>query len=91
MDRPEMQAHAIWAQILTKVQEEVLSEAACNKWLRPAHPINLTDQMLTIGTDNEFTKRWIESRYINLLEETILSITGKKIRIVFKNLNLPSD
>ncbi len=84
MDEKQMQA--VWELILSKVQ---LSESACQKWLRPVRPISLTDEVLTIGTPNDFTKEWIGSRYTKLLEDATFDATGNRLRIILKNVSLP--
>ena len=83
-EESQIRAQTLWEQILTKVQEEEsLFEGACNRWLRPARALSLTDQALTIGT-HAFNKAWIEPRYSNILAEAVRSIIGKELPIIFK-------
>ena len=87
MDQTQLQA--IWEQILQKVQEqESLTEAACKKWLAPVQPLAITGTALELGTPNNFYKEWIEGRYIPFLEDAVLAVTGEKLTLVLKSLNL---
>ena len=82
-EESQIRAQTLWEQILTKIQEETLSEGACNRWLRPAQALNLTDQALTVRI-NDFNKSWIETHYSDILAEAIRNIIGKELPIIFK-------
>ena len=84
----QSQLQVIWEQILANMQEN-LSEGACKKWLSPVTPISLVGNKITLGTPNDFTKRWIHERYMTLLDRAVFDVVGEHCSIDLQNLNLP--
>ena len=86
----QSQLQVIWEQILANISmQNSLSEGACKKWLSPVTPIALVGNTITLGTPNEFTKRWIQERYIKILDTAILDVIGEHCVIDLQSLNLP--
>ena len=87
MEQSELQA--IWEQILQKVLEQrSLTELALNDWLRPVKPLSLSDTTLVLGAPTSLAREWIVKRYIPFLEDAVLDIAKKKLKIEIKNLNI---
>ncbi len=84
----QSQLQVIWEQILANTRES-LSEGACKKWLSPVVPVSLIGNKLTLGAPNDFSKRWIQERYITILNDAILDVIGEPCEIDLQNLNLP--
>ncbi len=84
----QSQLQVIWEQIISNMRES-LSEGACKKWLSPIEPISLVGNKITLGTPNDFSKRWIQERYMTLLDDAIVDIIGERCEIELQNLNLP--
>lgn len=65
----------IWQETLNKIKEK-LSNPSFNTWFSDTKAVNLTDKnVLIIQVPNDFIKDWIESRYIDLIEEIIHTLT----------------
>ena len=86
----QSQLQVIWEQILANMQNS-LSEGACKKWLSPITPISLVENKLTLGTPNDFSKRWVQERYMKVLDEAIFDVIGERCTIDLQNLNLPQE
>ncbi|HCB94198.1 MAG TPA: chromosomal replication initiator protein DnaA [Selenomonas sp.] len=84
------QLQVIWEQIIANMQG-VLSEGACKKWLSPVVPISLVGNKITLGTPNDFSKRWIHERYMTMLDDAVFNVIGERCSIDLQNLNLPQE
>ena len=88
MDQTQLQA--TWEQILSKVQKD-LTEAACKQWLSPIIPLAMTDSTLELGTPSDFSKDWIENRYLPFIKDACFAVTNKKLTILIKSLGQEPD
>lgn len=71
----------IWQETLNKIKEK-LSNPSFNTWFSDTKAVNLTDKnVLIIQVPNDFIKDWIESRYIDLIEEIIHTLTYNKWKV----------
>ncbi len=71
----------IWQETLNKIKEK-LSNPSFNTWFSDTKAINLTDKnILIIQVPNDFIKDWLESRYIDLIEEIIYILTNNKWQV----------
>lgn len=89
MEQSELQE--IWEQILQKVlDQKSLTELTLNDWLRPVKPLSLSETSLILGAPTALAREWIAKRYIPFLEDAVLDLTKKKLRIEIKNLDIQS-
>jgi len=72
----------LWSNVLELLKSEI-SEIGFNTWLNPIKPLTLTEQTLTIEVETEFTKGVLESRYLNLIKNAFLQVTGNTYEIIF--------
>ena len=87
MEQSELQE--IWEQILQKVlDQKSLTELTLNDWLRPVKPLSLSETSLILGAPTALAREWIAKRYIPFLEDAVLDLTKKKLRIEIKNLDI---
>lgn len=87
MEQSELQE--IWDQILQKVLDQnSLTELTLNDWLRPVKPLSLSETSLVLGAPTALAREWIAKRYIPFLEDAVLDLTKKKLKIEIKNLDL---
>lgn len=82
-----IQLQAIWEQILNKL-ELSLAKLTCDTWLKPVIPLSLDTATLKLGAPNNFTKEFIEDRYIPFIIDAALDVTGQKLNIFIINLDL---
>lgn len=82
-----MDLETIWSELLS-VLEVSMSEVTFNTWIKTLKPIKLTSTEVIISAPNAFTKKMIESKYMDDLIEILSFILKKdsKIKII-----LPTD
>lgn len=72
----------IWEKTLAILEKE-LNQVSYQTWLKATKPISLTEDEVLIAVPNEFAKNWLNSRYYDLVKETIDAITQKNLEIQF--------
>ncbi|MGD9677752.1 MAG: chromosomal replication initiator protein DnaA [Vulcanibacillus sp.] len=76
------QLNNIWDKVLSVIETK-LSKPSFETWLKSTKVISLVDNTLTIVAPNIFARDWLESRYSNLIKDTLNDITGEKLDIKF--------
>lgn len=72
----------LWDRALQYIQEK-LSKPSYETWLKSTEAVDYRDQTLIIAAPNEFARDWLESRYSNLVRETLREVTGSIIGVKF--------
>ncbi|CEH31603.1 Chromosomal replication initiator protein DnaA [Aneurinibacillus migulanus] len=72
----------LWDTTLSHIQTRI-SKPSFETWLKSTKASSLDDSTLLITAPNEFTRDWLESRYSELISETLYEVTGKVITIKF--------
>jgi chromosomal replication initiator protein len=72
----------LWDKALSHIQTR-LSKPSFETWLKSTSATSLDDNTLMIIAPNEFTRDWLESRYSDLILETLFEITGRHLSIKF--------
>ncbi len=73
----------LWQEVLAK-SKEYLTESAVEKWLEPLKPESLEKNILTLVTNDELRRQWVEDRYLSKLEEAFFDLSGEHISIEIK-------
>ena len=76
------QVKAIWEETLSLIEKE-LSKPSFETWIKPTTPIEYANGTLFIGVPNEFAQHWLESRYNNLIENTLQIVLNQSIPVKF--------
>ena len=86
----------VWDEVLDLMAAD-LPERSFNAWLKNSHPVRLDGNILYIELPNEFTKDWVEARYVNPLQKTLRQVVNRDWDIRFtiplgvKSLATPAD
>lgn len=72
----------LWAQALNHIQGK-LSKPSFETWLQATEAVDYRDDTLVISTPNEFARDWLESRYANMVRDTLQEVTGSVIGVQF--------
>lgn len=72
----------IWEKVLSIIETK-LSKPSFETWLKSTKANSLVDDTLTIIAPNVFARNWLESRYSNLIQDTLNDIIGEKLNIKF--------
>ncbi|WP_134702310.1 chromosomal replication initiator protein DnaA [Ammoniphilus sp. YIM 78166] len=70
----------MWDKALAMIETK-LSKPSFETWLKSTKAIALDDDTLFISAPNEFSRDWLESRYAQLIVETLYEITGENMKI----------
>ena len=72
----------VWDEVL-EVMAADLPERSFNAWLKNSRPVRLDGNILYIEFPNEFTKDWVEARYVNPLQKTLRQVANRDWDIRF--------
>lgn len=72
----------LWQKALF-VMEKRVSKASFETWIKSTKAIHFDNQTLVIKVPNDFAKDWLESRYYNLIKDSLELITNQKISLSF--------
>ncbi len=70
------QLNLVWDEVLEIISAD-LPERAFDAWLKNSHPVLLDGNTLYIEFPNEFTKDWVEARYVNPLQKTLRQVANR--------------
>ncbi|GAW30215.1 chromosomal replication initiator protein DnaA [Carboxydocella sp. ULO1] len=76
----------LWNEVLAIIAKEV-SKPSFETWLKSTTPIDLRNNIALIGVPNVFARDWLESRYSDLINETISFLLGYPVQVRFVVVN----
>ena len=74
--------HELWARCLLNIERHVGSRIF-EIWFRPTKVRRFDAESLVIEVGTSFSADWVESRYLDLIQQTVLEETGSQPRITF--------
>lgn len=77
-----IQVQKIWAQTLEAIQNKI-SKPSFETWLKSTDAIELEEDRLIVVAPNDFARDWLESRYADLVRETLYEVTGSPLNVKF--------
>ncbi|HHT50545.1 MAG TPA: chromosomal replication initiator protein DnaA [Eubacteriaceae bacterium] len=77
----------IWEKTLEIIKSE-LTEVSFNTWLKTIEPISYKNNQIVLGVPNVFTKGILEARYMVLISNALIEVTGEETNIKF---SIPGD
>ena len=72
----------VWDEVLAIMAAD-LPERSFDAWLKNSRPVRLDGSILYIEFPNEFTKDWVEARYVNPLQKTLRQVANRDWDIKF--------
>ncbi|HWO97473.1 MAG TPA: chromosomal replication initiator protein DnaA [Bacillus sp. (in: firmicutes)] len=72
----------LWNKALGEIEKK-LSKPSFETWLKSTKAHSLQGDMLIITAPNDFARDWLESRYSNLISETLYDLTGEELAVKF--------
>src|SRR5690554_3941276 len=66
----------VWDEVL-EVMAADLPERSFDAWLKNSRPVALEGNTLYVELPNEFTKDWVEARYVNPLQKTLRQVVNR--------------
>jgi len=78
---------SIWDQILEQLEKGII-KPIFDTWIKSTIPLSITDTLVEIGAPSQFTKEWIETRYLSTIQQTVENVLGKPVPVKLINLNI---
>ncbi len=67
----------VWRDII-EIIEQKMNSPSLDTWLKMTQPISFSDNVITIGVPNEFSKDWLQKRYLGPIMDN-LGVKNKKL------------
>lgn len=77
----------IWEKTLDIIKNE-LTVVSFNTWINTIEPISLQDDVIVLGTPNDFIKNILKTRYITLISNALKQVTSKQYQV---EIIMPTD
>lgn len=74
--------HELWRKVLAKI-EKTLSKPSFDTWLKATKATDLEEDSLIVTAPNDFARDWLESRYSELITDTLYETTGINMKVKF--------
>lgn len=75
-------ASQLWNQACAQLQATLHADVY-SRWIGVIDAIDLVDDTLTLGVDNDFYQSWLEENYLPLIQKALQTVTGVEYTIVF--------
>ncbi|MCK4260495.1 MAG: chromosomal replication initiator protein DnaA [Halanaerobiales bacterium] len=76
----------IWDEAL-KIIKSKLSKPSFDTWFKLTEIVSIDQNQIIIQVPNEFSREWLESRYVELIKDTLYQITKEDFKISFVTPN----
>jgi chromosomal replication initiator protein len=72
----------IWQATLSELEKKI-SRPSFETWLKTTRPVSLHNDLLLVSVPNDFTKDWLISHYMKVINETLQNISGSSYQVRF--------
>ncbi|RNB72428.1 chromosomal replication initiator protein DnaA, partial [Brevibacillus invocatus] len=72
----------LWRKVLAKI-EKSLSKPSFDTWLKATKANTLEEDALIVVAPNDFARDWLETRYSQLITDTLYEVTGVNMKVKF--------
>ncbi len=88
----EPTAASLWDEVSSRLRG-ALNETTFRTWFSGARGLSLAEDAFTIAVPNDFTRAWIEGRYLGLIQAGVRDAIGHDadVRLAVVDLELPGD
>jgi chromosomal replication initiator protein len=86
----ELTAETLWVEVSSRLQG-ALNETTYGTWFAQASGLELDDDAFVVGVPNDFTREWIEGKFLGLIRAITQDVTGRERRIQLSVLDAAAD
>jgi len=86
----EPTAERLWDDVSRRLRD-TLNESTYVMWFAAARPLALRDDAFSLAVPNEFSRSWIGSNFLGLLESAVRDALGRETRVVLEVVDPDSD
>ncbi|HEX7254411.1 MAG TPA: chromosomal replication initiator protein DnaA [Gaiellaceae bacterium] len=81
MDRQQLlTAEDLWTEVSERLRA-ALNDKTYRTWFSEAEGLDLSDESFVLAVPNDFTREWIESHFLGLIDAAVRDATGQERRI----------
>src|SRR5215204_6790583 len=73
-------AEGLWTEVSERLRA-ALNDKTYRTWFSEAEGLDLSDESFTLTVPNDFTREWIESHFLGLIDAAVRDATGHERRI----------
>jgi len=78
-----MNANELWQKACAHLQQTLHPDIYA-RWIAVISALDLTDDTLALGVDNDFYQSWLEENYLPLIEKAVALASDRALKIVFR-------
>ena len=83
-------AEGLWTEVSERLRA-ALNDKTYRTWFSEAEGLDLSDESFTLTVPNDFTREWIESHFLGLIDAAVRDATGHERRIDLSVRHVESD
>ena len=83
-------AEGLWTEVSERLRA-ALNDKTYRTWFSEAEGLELSDESFTLTVPNDFTREWIESHFLGLINAAVRDATGHERRIDLSVRHVESD
>ena len=83
-------AEGLWTEVSERLRA-ALNDKTYRTWFSEAEGLDLSDESFTLTVPNDFTREWIESHFLGLINAAVRDATGHERRIDLSVRHVESD
>ncbi|HZM18843.1 MAG TPA: chromosomal replication initiator protein DnaA, partial [Gaiellaceae bacterium] len=83
-------AEGLWTEVSERLRA-ALNDKTYRTWFSEAEGLDLSDESFTLTVPNDFTREWIESHFLGLINAAVRDATGHERRIDLSVRQVESD
>ncbi len=76
----ELTAESLWSEVSSRLQG-ALNETTYRTWFAEAGGVEVEQDVFVVGVPNDFTREWIEGKFLGLIRAIAQDVTGRERRI----------
>ena len=91
MERQQLlTAEDLWTEVSERLRA-ALNDKTYNTWFSEAEGLDLSDESFVLAVPNDFSREWIESHFLGLIDAAVRDATGQERRIDLSVRHVETD
>ena len=91
MERQQLlTAEDLWTEVSERLRA-ALNDKTYRTWFSDAEGLDLSDESFVLAVPNDFTREWIESHFLGLIDAAVRDATGEERRVDFAVRHAETD
>jgi chromosomal replication initiator protein len=83
-------AEDLWTEVSERLRA-ALNDKTYNTWFSEAEGLDLSDESFVLAVPNDFSREWIESHFLGLIDAAVRDATGEQRRIDLSVRHIETD